>query len=197
MSNISCLETLALNILNNISPEKISEGVNILELNPCSLCNQELFFSIETSSSCPRSDCKKKVESAVINSPGKQKDDNDLMDISPLLFNDSPLLLFLDYFQKKCINKSTNKASNKKAKKLVNMNDSLTLKKLIEKLSSEMSQDPEIIEVKTGSFSNLYNVIVKIKGQVEITNQAVIKSYYNFRKALYDQFEQYKKNNPK
>jgi hypothetical protein len=214
MSNISCLETLALNILNNVFPEKISEGVNVSELDPCSLCNQELFLyeiknpftiltcghiyhrnciesSIETSPSCPRPDCKKKVES-----PEKQKDDNDSMDISLLLSNVSPLLLFPDSLKKR-INESTDKASNKKAKKLVNRNDSPKLKKLIEELSSETSQEPEIIEVGTSDFSDLYNAIVKIEGQVEITNQAVIKSYYNFRKALDDRFEQYMKNNLK
>ncbi|CAI2194749.1 17203_t:CDS:2, partial [Funneliformis geosporum] len=174
--------------LGDIDNQKISDGVNVSELDPCSLCNQELFLyeiknpftiltcghiyhrnciesSIETSASCPRPDCKKKVESL-----GKQKDDNDSMDISPLLSNVSPLILFPD--------------SPKKPKKLVNRNDSPKLKKLIEELSSETSQEPEIIEVGTSDFSDLYNAIVKIEGQVEITNQAVIKSYYNFGKAL-------------
>ncbi|CAI2190273.1 11887_t:CDS:1 [Funneliformis geosporum] len=206
-ANISCLETLALNILKNSFTEKISEGVNVSELDPCLLCNQELFLyeikkpftiltcgyiyhrnciksSIETSPSCLRPDCKKKVESAVINSSGKQKDDNDSMDISPLLSNDSPLLLFPDHSLKKYINESTDKASNKKAKMLINRNDSPKLKKLIEELSSETSQDPEIIEVETSDFSDLYSVIVKMEGQVEIKNRVVIKSYYNFRKAV-------------
>jgi hypothetical protein len=118
------------------------------------------------------------------------------MDISPLLSNVSPLLLFPDS-PKKRINESTDKASNKKAKKLVNRNDFPKLKKLIEELSSETSQEPEIIEVGTSDFSDLYNVIVKIEGQIEITNQAVIKLYYNFGKALDVRFEQYMKNNPK
>ncbi|CAI2163547.1 6974_t:CDS:2, partial [Funneliformis geosporum] len=114
--------------------------------------------SIKISPSCPRPDCKKKVES-----PEKQKDDNDSMDISPLLSNVSPLILFPDHSPKKRINESTDKASNKKAKKQVNRNDPPKLKKLIEELSSETSQDPEIIEVGTSDFSDLYNAIVKME----------------------------------
>ncbi|CAI2186121.1 290_t:CDS:2, partial [Funneliformis geosporum] len=124
--------------------------------------------SIETSPSCLRPDCKKKVESGVINSFRKQKDDNNSMNILPLLFNDSPLY-FSDHSQKKRINESTDKASNKKAKKLVNRNDSPKLKKLIEELSSETSQDPEIIEVRTGDFSDLYNAIVKIEAKESLS----------------------------
>ena len=43
-ANISSLESLALNILQNSFPEKIAEGVNVSELDPCLLCNQELFL---------------------------------------------------------------------------------------------------------------------------------------------------------
>ena len=219
MSNISYLETLALNILNNISPEKVAESVVISEQEPCSKCNEELFLyeikrpltilscghtyhrdcierSIKISPSCPRPDCKKEVELAVLKSP-KNLNDNDLMDISPSVFNDSPLLR--NNSQKKHSNDPLflKMSPNKKARKSDKRNDSPKLKKLIEELSSKISQDPENIEVGTSDFSDLYNVIVKMEGQVEITNRAVIKSYYSFGKALDVRFEQYMKNNPK
>ncbi|CAI2192936.1 219_t:CDS:1, partial [Funneliformis geosporum] len=165
---------------------KVAESVVISEQEPCSKCNEELFLyeikrpltilscrhtyhcdyierSIKISLSCLRPDCKKEVESAVINSSRKQKDDNDSIDISPLLFNDSLLILFLDHSQKKCINESTDNISNKKAKKLVNRNDSSKLRKMIEKLSSETPQDQEVIEVSTGNFFILFDAIIKVE----------------------------------
>ncbi|CAG8847179.1 31720_t:CDS:1, partial [Gigaspora margarita] len=42
--NISCLQTLALNILNNGSPDIIAKGVEVPELDPCSRCKEELFL---------------------------------------------------------------------------------------------------------------------------------------------------------
>ncbi|CAI2191365.1 14649_t:CDS:2 [Funneliformis geosporum] len=124
MSNISCFEILALNILKNSSSEKISEGVNVSELDPCSLCNQKLFFSIKTNLSYLKPDYKKKMELAVLKSP-ENLNDNDLMDISLLLFNDSSLLR--NNFQKKHSNDPlfSEVSPNKKARKLVNRNDSL------------------------------------------------------------------------
>jgi len=109
-TNISCLETFALNILKDSSLEKIASNINIPELDPCSLCNQELFLfeiknpitilvcghiyhrdCIETfikkRSICPKPDCKKEVEST-INSMSESQNTNDLMDISPSLFTD-------------------------------------------------------------------------------------------------------------
>ncbi|CAG8643123.1 9686_t:CDS:2, partial [Ambispora gerdemannii] len=85
--NISSLEALALNILKNSFSKKIAEGVDVPELDPCSLCNQELFLyeiknpitilicghiyhrdciekSIKKCSICPRPDCKKEIEEA-------------------------------------------------------------------------------------------------------------------------------------
>ena len=43
-ANILSLEALALNILKNSFSEKIAESVDVPELDPCSLCNQELFL---------------------------------------------------------------------------------------------------------------------------------------------------------
>ena len=72
-----------------------------------------------------------------------------------------------------------------------------TLKKLIEELSSETSQDSEVMEEGTGDFFDLYNTIINMEGEEEIAKRNVIKSYYNFGKALEDRYDHYKKNNPK
>ncbi|CAG8789543.1 14290_t:CDS:1, partial [Cetraspora pellucida] len=42
--NVSCLKSLALNILKNDTPEVIVKNVDIPELDPCSRCNKELFL---------------------------------------------------------------------------------------------------------------------------------------------------------
>ncbi|CAB5335218.1 hypothetical protein RhiirA5_444450 [Rhizophagus irregularis] len=52
------------------------------------------------------------------------------------------------------------------------------------------------MEEGAGSFFDLYNAIINTEGQVEIANQDVIRSYYNFGKALADRYEHYKENNP-
>ncbi|CAG8801989.1 3338_t:CDS:1, partial [Dentiscutata erythropus] len=44
--NITCLKTLALNILKNGSSETIASGVKVPELDPCSICNKEIFLHI-------------------------------------------------------------------------------------------------------------------------------------------------------
>ncbi|CAG8758608.1 7702_t:CDS:1, partial [Cetraspora pellucida] len=90
--NISCLEILALNILKNPSPEKIANDINIPELDPCFLYNQELFLYkikkliillicghpyycnciesfIKINSTCPRPDCNKEIKSTDISIP--------------------------------------------------------------------------------------------------------------------------------
>ena len=89
---------------------------------------------------CPRPDCKKEVESTVDATPGSLYT-NDLMDISPSLFNDFPI--FKDTSQKKREGESTNKSSSKKAKKQVSKEDSPILKKLIEELTSTIPEDSE------------------------------------------------------
>ncbi|CAG8805760.1 8022_t:CDS:1, partial [Cetraspora pellucida] len=42
--NVSCLKNLALNILKNSTPEVITKGVEVPELDPCSKCKEELFL---------------------------------------------------------------------------------------------------------------------------------------------------------
>ncbi|GBB91389.1 hypothetical protein RclHR1_18660001 [Rhizophagus clarus] len=67
------------------------------------------------------------------------------------------------------------------------------LEKLIEELNSETSLDPEIakegiLPLGSGSrnFFDLYNAIDVMEGQEEVAKWTVIKSYFNFEKALND-----------
>ncbi|CAB5380251.1 unnamed protein product [Rhizophagus irregularis] len=92
---------------------------------------------------------------------------------------------------------STEKSSSKKVKKAGEKKVSGTLKKLVKELSSETSQDSEVMEEGTGGFFDLYNTIINMEGQEEIAKRNVIKSYYNFGKALEDRYDHYKKNNLK
>ncbi|PKY58768.1 hypothetical protein RhiirA4_480955 [Rhizophagus irregularis] len=92
---------------------------------------------------------------------------------------------------------STEKSSSKKVIKAGKKKVSGTLKKLIEELSSETSQDSEVMEKGTGNFFDLYNTIINMEGEEEIAKRNIIKSYYNFGKALEDRYDHYKKNNPK
>ncbi|KAF0552455.1 hypothetical protein F8M41_021773 [Gigaspora margarita] len=186
-TNISCLETFALNILKNLSPNKIASNVNVTELDPCTLCNQELFLicghifhrnciesSIKISSKCPKQNCKKEIESVVDIMPGSQ--DLDLMIMSPTTFK-SPIITQKSDISKKCTGDYLlfpNKLSNKKTKHV--KKELLTLKKLLKELSTEPTH---------------------AETQNEIINQEVITTYYLFGKALIDRYEYYKTNNPK
>ncbi|CAG8856335.1 44711_t:CDS:1, partial [Gigaspora margarita] len=163
--NISCLKTLALNILKNGSSDIIAKDVEILELDPCPLCNQELFLyeikkpitlltcghlyhrdcietSIKISPKCPKHGCMKEIESIVDSMPGSQ--DIDLMEMSPTLFK-SPIFTQSDTSKKRTGDYLLfpNKISNKKAKKPIKK-ESHILKDLIKELSTEPStpQDP-------------------------------------------------------
>jgi hypothetical protein len=221
-TNISCLETFALNILKDSSPEKIASNINIPELDPCSLCNQELFLfeiknpitilvcghiyhrdcietSIKKRSICPKPDCKKEVESTVDSMPGSQNI-NDLMDISPNLFNDPQLY---SSSPKKRVSESTSKSSSKKMKKQVRKEDSPILKKLISELSTDTSKNAEILQSKfapvtnTINFLNLYQKIIESEDINKKTSQDVILCYFHLGKALEDRFNHYRKTNPK
>ncbi|CAG8634109.1 30058_t:CDS:1, partial [Gigaspora margarita] len=216
--NIACLEILALNVLKNSSPEKIASDINIPELDPCSLCNQELFLyeikkpitlltcghlyhhnciesSIKISPKCPKPGCMEEIES-VVETPRSQ--DIDLMEISPTIFK-SPLFTQSDTSKKRTNDPKLfpDKPSNKKVKQI--KKESLTLKKLIEELSTEPST-PQVLVTKkenANNFVDLYNNITHAETENEIINREVITSYYLFGKALEDKYNHYKKNNPK
>ncbi|CAG8459020.1 4837_t:CDS:2 [Cetraspora pellucida] len=162
--NISCLKTLALNILKNSSPDVIANSIEVLELESCSLCNQELFLyeikkpftilacghlyhrdsiesSIKTSSKCLRPNCMKEIESIVDSMPGSQN--IYLIEMSFIIFKS------LIFTQSDTSKKHTNdpklfpdKISNKKTKKPVKK-ESYILKDLINELSTE----PETAQV--------------------------------------------------
>ncbi|CAI2194225.1 10660_t:CDS:2, partial [Funneliformis geosporum] len=52
--------------------------------------------------------------------------------------------------------------------------------------SVPMDVDPDVMEEGTGGFFDLYNTIINMEEQEEIAKRNVIKSYYNFGKALED-----------
>jgi len=89
---------------------------------------------------------------------------------------------------------NTHFASKPPVKKVKIKGVSSIVKKLIEELSSETSQD--FRGYGRGNF-DLYNTIINMEGQEEIAKRDLIKSYYNFGKALEDRYDHYKKNNPK
>ncbi|CAG8838676.1 30524_t:CDS:1 [Gigaspora margarita] len=192
-TNISCLETFALNILKNSSSNKIASNVNVTELDPYILCNQKLFLyeikqpitlltcgyifyrdyiksSIKISSKCPKQNCKKEIESVVDSMPGSQ--DLDLMVTSPAIFK-SPIITQKSDTSKKCTGDYllfSNKLSNKKTKHV--KKESLILKKFIKELFTEpiTSKDPVIRKENTNNFVNLYNNITHAETQNEIIN---------------------------
>ncbi|GES99912.1 hypothetical protein GLOIN_2v515277 [Rhizophagus clarus] len=102
------------------------------------------------------------------------------------------------------LTKSVLPAQAKICKKAKKNGGKIMLEKLIEELISETSQDPEIVKEgipplgsDSRTFFDLYNVINVMERQEEVAKQAVIKSYFNFGKALNNQFSHYLKTNPK
>ncbi|CAG8690956.1 9331_t:CDS:2 [Cetraspora pellucida] len=73
-ADISCLETLALNILRNSCPEKIAENADFSELDPA---QNEIESGIDTT-----------AKSQVGSAESLTQNTNDQMDISSSLFND-------------------------------------------------------------------------------------------------------------
>ncbi|CAG8785794.1 17919_t:CDS:2, partial [Gigaspora margarita] len=216
--NIACLETLALNILKISSLEKIASNINIPELDPCWLYNQELFLykikkpitllicghlyhhnciesSIKINSTCPRPDCNKEIESTVVSMLGSQ--DINLMEMSPTIFK-SPMFTQSDISKKHTNDPKLflDKPSNKKVKKPVKKESDI-LEDLIKELSTEPeTQVPVIRKENAISFNDLYNNITNSEMQNEIMNQDVITNYYLFGKALSERLEHHKKSNP-
>ncbi|RHZ87789.1 hypothetical protein Glove_30g95 [Diversispora epigaea] len=222
-TNISCLETFALNILKDSFPEKIASGINIPEVDSCSLCNQELFLfeikkpftilacghiyhrdcietSIKKRSICPKPDCKKEVESTVDSMPGSQNI-NDLMDISPTLFNDPQLYESSPQKKRASESVSVRETTTKKIKKADGRKDKdyPMLKKLIEKLKSSNSSSSTASQTeyitRPGNFTDLYDAIIKAEERIGSTNQEVIRAYFLFGKKLEEKLAEYIKTN--
>ncbi|CAG8810461.1 20104_t:CDS:2, partial [Racocetra fulgida] len=79
LKNISCLKTLALNILKNSSPGVIEKNVDIPELDPCSSCLEDYMKDL---SQCPT--CAIEIESIdYVHSGTSEQSTLDLMQISP------------------------------------------------------------------------------------------------------------------
>ncbi|CAG8643545.1 5321_t:CDS:1 [Ambispora gerdemannii] len=219
--NILSLKILALNILKNSFSKKIAEDVNVPELDPCSSCNQELFLYeiknlitilicehiyhhnciekfIKKCSICPRSDCKKEIESTV-DATSESQNTNDLIDISLTLYTDLhfPSLSQYKYssLPEKRISEFTNKSFSKKVKKQISKEDSPILKKLIEKLTSMIPENSgKAIEVNkdTNNFLYHYSKITQTESKSKIANRKVIESYFNFGEAMKRYFDHYK-----
>ncbi|RHZ51144.1 hypothetical protein Glove_482g18 [Diversispora epigaea] len=214
------------------SPEKIASDINIPELDPCSLCNQELFLfeikkpftilacghiyhrdcietSIKKRSMCPKPDCKKEVEEAqprdyvsstVDSMPGSQNI-NDLMDISPTLFNDPQLYESSPQKKRASESVSVRETTTKKIKKADGRKDKdyPMLKKLIEELKSSNSSSSTASQTeyitRPGNFTDLYDVIIKAEERIGSTNQEVIRAYFLFGKKLEEKLAEYIKTN--
>ncbi|CAG8744171.1 18567_t:CDS:1, partial [Dentiscutata erythropus] len=220
-TNISCLETFALNIIKNSSPEKIIDDGDTPELDACSLCNHELFLFeiknpitilvcghiyhrdcienyIKKRSICPKPDCKKEVESTINSMPGSQNT-NDLMDISPSLFTDP---LFQSPSKKRASESvSVRETTTKKIKKADGRKDKdyPMLKKLIEELKSSNSSSSTASQTeyitRPGNFTDLYDAIIKAEERIGSTNQEVIRAYFLFGKKLEEKLAEYIKTN--
>ncbi|CAG8686268.1 4586_t:CDS:1, partial [Ambispora gerdemannii] len=90
----------------------------------------------------------------------------------------------------------------KKVKKQIGKEDSHILKKLISELSTDTSENSEILQSKfapstTINFLNLYQKIIESEDNNKKTSQEVILCYFHLGKALEDRFNYYRKTNPK
>ncbi|CAG8734429.1 46044_t:CDS:2 [Gigaspora margarita] len=130
---------------------------------------------------------------SVVETPGSR--DIDLMEMSPTIFK-SPLFTQSDTSKKRTNDPKLfpDKPSNKKVKQI--KKESLTLKKLIEELSTEPST-PQVLVTKKKNANNFVDLYTHAETENEIINREVITSYYLFGKALEDKYDHYKKNNPK
>jgi len=177
-------------------------------------------FLLTQSNICPTSDCSKSVEPVVTERRFSQSSQSSTSSIVRRMSNQ--LQINSPVFQDEVVedaeetqNKNRPNTSSKRSNEAIDpRNDdaiaskppvkkvkikgvSSIVKKLIEELSSETSQDSEVMEEGTGGFFDLYNTIINMEGQEEVAKRDVIKSYYNFGKALEDRYDHYKKNNPK
>ncbi|CAG8693800.1 15614_t:CDS:10, partial [Gigaspora margarita] len=185
------------------SPETIASGVEVSELDSCSICNEEIFLHIlkksftvltcghtvhhlclknlrETMFTYPVNNCSAEIEiiekSLLMRAPSQRSMSIDEGSQDPLIFD---------------------KISSKKRKQA--KKESHILKDLIKELSTgpEAPQDPVTRKESAVNFNDLYNNITYAETQNEIINQEVITSYYLLGKALENRYDYYKKSNPK
>jgi len=249
-----------LNILKNGYRESIASDIEIPELEPCSICNEEIFlhlfkksFTVLTCGHIFHRLCLENIREKLPICPSKNcVAEIEIVERSPLIQTLSQRSMSIDGPQEKLFNPkvsnaftendpscldtiaeedsndnqsqnmesdipgtsttstlpskrageptSADKPSSKKAKKQSKKEDSPVLKKLIDELSTDVSGTSEVMEEAredTSNFLYLYSRIDQAESKNETTNQDVIRCYHRFGKALEDQFEYYKKTNPK
>ncbi|RHZ89545.1 hypothetical protein Glove_13g257 [Diversispora epigaea] len=184
-----CLETLALNILKDSSPEKIVNDIDIPELNHACYTIKNFFHSI-----CPRPDCKKEVEEAqprdyvsstVDSMPGSQNI-SDLMDISPLLFADIQLY---SSSSKKRVSEivSTEKSSSKKL--IGDPSESLEISGI-----TKFTPASQLDMTKLETFIPLYQNI-NTKSNNDKASHTVLRSYLTFGLWISNRYGFHRKSN--
>ncbi|CAG8742842.1 3245_t:CDS:2 [Dentiscutata erythropus] len=216
--NISCLKTLALNILKNGSPDIIAKGVEVPELDPCSSCLEDYVKDLPQ---CPK--CAMEIESIdYMHSGTSEQSTLDLMQISPqmkssqnqnivtpytsLIFN--PTLSYNPTTYPNYIDLTKNKEPKykKRLREESAKKEPPNLKKLIDELSTE---DPnsaknnistQLVTIPTTendpdpvNFLNLYKELISAEDDNRKSNQEVIKRYYNFGLNLTNRLEYHKK----
>ncbi|CAG8658890.1 3892_t:CDS:2, partial [Paraglomus brasilianum] len=135
-------------------------------------------------------DCKKEIESTVDATPGSQNI-NDLMDISPTLFNEP---LFYSSPPKKRVAESASKSSSKKVKQ-ASKQDSPTLQRLIKELTTPTQKIASIssntiilqsnvseIDKDSVNFRELYDKITNAEDNNQKITQDLIFCYHDFGK---------------
>ncbi|CAH1766250.1 8197_t:CDS:2, partial [Entrophospora sp. SA101] len=165
--DVTCLRSLALNILKNSYPESIASSIEIPELEPCSICNEELFlhqlkksFTVltcghifhrlclennrENTTICPNKNCVAEIE---------------IIERSPLARMSSQRSMSIDGSQDKSFDPTI-------------FNNAF------------LDNDPTY----TLNFLHLYREITKAETRNEKTKQEVIQCYYNFGELLSQRF---------
>ncbi|CAG8566990.1 16008_t:CDS:2, partial [Racocetra fulgida] len=184
--NILSLEILALNILKNLSPEKIVSNINVPELNPCSLCSKELFLSIIkkpfTFLPCGHIYHRTCLEKSIINS----------IEICPNINCSKSFELELeDIDTQKRPSEDTSKVKlfSKKVKKQVNREDSPILKRLIQELSTNDPGNTIIPRSESASEpnTNLINFLNFALLKVYPDEPKFVDIYQNYIKNKYKQ----------
>ncbi|RHZ69444.1 hypothetical protein Glove_283g168 [Diversispora epigaea] len=201
--SLSNLKILALNILKNTSPGNIADEIIVPELDPCTLCNEELFLSlikqpfttlpcehifhrtcleksiINGIEICPANDCFKSFELGF--------EDIEISELPPFSSQDSvsiPMQISHKWYMKKRATES---------KKII---DELSTEYLDESKTLGSAYSVENIITQSSSvstaennsdlvdFFSLYRQVVKAEDNNKKTVQDAIRVYYNFGRDL-------------
>jgi hypothetical protein len=202
------IRTFALNILKNTTPEDIASGIDVPELDPCSLCNDELFlrlikkpFTILSCGhifhrACLEKNITNDIEICPVHSCSKpfefELQDVELREIASYSTQNMSIDGSLENYSRQ---KNNNNQSQSKKRKLVDRDKSSKLKQLIKELTTNIPS-PNLSDstsmsamIDTHNFLKLYHEITKAESKNEKTNQEVIQCYYNFGELLSQRFE--------